>query len=121
MMEKKYEISTGTVECYPTYVVFDFNARVYEQEQAQELIKAIDSHYKGRKCVVVANREMADIVNPEVYKDIKSRSIVGIAIVSNNEAVKAEAYKEQELFGGAFSYFKTIKEASGWADTVISN
>lgn len=119
MMEKKYEISTGTLECYPTYVLFNFDAEVYEQEQARELTKVVDSHYKGRKCVIVANREMAKNVNPQVYKDLKSKSIVGIAIVSNNEAVRAEAYKEQELFRGAFSYFQTIEEAAGWAKTVI--
>lgn len=121
MMEKKYKISTGTLECYPTYVLFNFDSGVYGQEQAKEFTNVVDSHYKGRKCVVVANREMAKKVNLEVYKDLKSKSIVGIAIVSNNEAVKAEAYKEQELFRGAFSYFQTIQEAAGWAETVISD
>lgn len=98
MMKNKYEISTGTLECYPNYVIFHFYAAIHEQEQAREFTKAVDSHYKGRKCVVVSDREMAEKVNPEVYKDIKSKSIVGISIVSNNDGVKNEAYKGQELF-----------------------
>ena len=120
-MEEQYEISTGTLQCYSNYVIFNFDAGVYEQAQAKEFIKAVDSHYKGRKCVVLANREMAEKVNPQVYKDIKSKSIVGIAIVSNNELVKSEAYNEQELFKGSFSYFKTLEEASDWANTVVAS
>ncbi len=121
MMENKYEISTGTLECYSNYVIFHFNAPVYEREQAKELTQVLDLHYKGRKCVVISNREMAKNVNPEVYKSIKSKTIVGIAIVSNNEAVRSEAYNEQELFRGAFSYFQSIEEAKGWADTVVDS
>lgn len=120
MMEEEFKISTGILECYSNYVIFHFNARFYEQKQAKEFINAVDAHYKGRKCVVLANRQMAEKVNPEIYKDVRSKSIVGIAIVSDNEAVKAEAYNEQELFKGSFSYFKTIDEASNWANTVVA-
>ena len=71
--------------------------------------------------MVVSNREMAKRVNPEVYNTAKSKSVVGIAIVSNNNAVKNEAIEEQGLFEGAFSYFQSIEEASDWAKTVIGS
>ncbi len=45
--------------------------------------------------------------------------MVGLAIVSESDAVKQEAYNEQELFKGSFSYFKTIAEAEDWANTVM--
>jgi hypothetical protein len=118
-MEKKYQLSTGELECYPFYAIFHFNAAFYDHAEAEELTRVIDSHYKGRKCVVISNREMEKKVNPEVYNSAKSKSVVGIAIVSNNEAVKNEAIEEQGLFEGAFSYFNTIEEASDWANTVV--
>jgi uncharacterized protein YlxP (DUF503 family) len=62
---------------------------------------------------------MAERVNPEVYNSIKSKSVVGIAIVSNNNAVKNEAIEEQGLFAGAFSYFQSIEEAADWVKTVV--
>ena len=118
-MEKQYELSTGILECYPLYAVFHFNSNFYDLEEAEELTKIIDSHYRGRKCVVISNREMAKTVNPIVYEKASSKSVVGIAIVSNNEDVKFEAMEEQGLFKGAFSYFKSIDEAADWAETVI--
>ncbi|MBG42659.1 MAG: hypothetical protein CL530_01705 [Aequorivita sp.] len=120
-MENKYQLSTGILECYPLYAIFHFNASVYDLEEAEEFVGIIDSHYRGRKCVVVSNREMAKRVNPEVYNTAKSKSVVGIAIVSNNNAVKNEAIEEQGLFEGAFSYFQSIEEASDWAKTVIGS
>ena len=55
----------------------------------------------------------------EAEEKASSKSVVGIAIVSNNEDVKFEAMEEQGLFKGAFSYFKSIDEAADWAETVI--
>ena len=118
-MERKYDLSTGVLECYPLYAIFHFNAPFYDHDEAKELVQKLDSHYKDRKCVVISNREMAKNVNPEVYNNVKSKTVVGIAIVSKDEAVKNEAYEEQSLFGGAFSYFETIEEAADWAQTVI--
>jgi|GEM_PF-1294036 len=120
-MENKYQLSTGILECYPFYAVFHFNSDFYDHKEAEEFTKVIDSHYKGRKCVVVANREMAKTVNPEVYGNGSSKSVVGIAIVSNNDEVKNEAIEEQGFFNGAFSYFKTIEEAADWAHTVTGS
>tara|TARA_R110002050_G_scaffold9433_2_gene32777 strand:+ start:1137 stop:1496 length:360 start_codon:yes stop_codon:yes gene_type:complete len=118
-MEKKYELSSGLLECYLNYAIFYFNAPQYDFAEAKELVKTIDNHYKGRKCVIISNREMAKNVNPKVYQKAKSKSVVGIAIVSNSETVKSEAYNEQSLFQGAFSYFETIEEAANWANTVV--
>lgn len=119
-MVKKYELSTGLLECYPFYAIFYFDAAHYDFAEAKELVKTLDTHYKGKKCVVISNREMAKKVNPNVYNSVKSKSVVGIAIVSNNEDVKSEAIEEQGLFEGAFSYFKSIKEATAWAETVVN-
>ncbi|CAM3311930.1 hypothetical protein [Aequorivita lipolytica] len=120
-MERKYELSTGILECYPLYAIFHFNAPFYDRDEAKEFVQTIDTHYKNRKCVVISNREMAKNVNPEVYNSVKSKCVIGIAIVSNSEIVKKEAYNEQGLFEGAFSYFGTIEEAEDWAKTVISD
>ena len=45
-MEKQYELSTGILECYPLYAVFHFNSDFYDLEEAEELTKIIDSHYR---------------------------------------------------------------------------
>lgn len=118
-MEEKYELKTGILECYPAYAIFYFEGPHYDVAEAKEFVKVLDKHYKGRKCVVISNREMAKKVNPQVYQKAKSKSVVGIAIVSNNDTVKIEAYNEQSLFEGAFSYFETIDEATNWANTVV--
>lgn len=119
-MEKIYQLSSGILECYPRYAVFHFNADFYGLDEAQEFSEVIDSHYKRRKCVIISNREMVARINPEVYKRGLSRSVIGIAIVSNNKEVQVQATEEQGLFDGSFSYFRTIDEAANWARTVVS-
>ena len=96
-MENKYQLSTGILECYPFYAVFHFNSDFYDHKEAEEFTKVIDSHYKGRKCVVVANRKMAKTVNPEVYGKGSSKSVVGIAIVSNNDRLKMMPLKSKDF------------------------
>lgn len=118
-MENKYELTTGVLECYPQYAIFHFNADFYDLEEAFEFSRVIDSHYGSRKCVIVSTREMAKHVNPEVYSRVKSKCVVGIAIVSSSESVKREAVEEQLHYDGAFSYFRTLEEAIDWSKTVV--
>tara|TARA_R100000353_G_C6476720_1_gene188005 strand:- start:107 stop:472 length:366 start_codon:yes stop_codon:yes gene_type:complete len=120
-MERTYSLSSGILNCFPTYAIFDFTAERYDLKEAKEFGKVIDTHYKGRKCVVISTRKLTKSINPEVYTAVTSKSVIAIAIVSENEAVRKEAVKEQSLCQGAFSYFKTIDEAVNWADTVVKN
>ncbi|MEM0518083.1 MULTISPECIES: hypothetical protein [Aequorivita] len=119
-MEKKYELSTGILECYPFHALFYFKATAFNIAEAKELSKALDTHYRGRKCVVISTREFTKTINPLVYQEVPSKSVVGVAIVSNSENVKNEAIEEQGLFKGSFGYFNCIEEAANWAETVVN-
>ena len=58
-------------------------------------------------------------IDPRTYLEVRSKSVIGVAIISTNEEVKQEAIKEQELYPGVFTYFKNLKEAVSWSSTII--
>jgi hypothetical protein len=118
-MEAQYNLSTGVLECYPSYAVFHFTGQQYDMAEAAEFTTVIDTHYKDRQCVVIASRAMTKNINPEVYSKYGSKSVVAIAIVSTSEEVREQAVEEQALYKGAFTFFQDMEHAICWAETVI--
>lgn len=109
------------MECYDNHLVFYMASKGITGVAAKEILSFAATHYGNRPYVFIASRDFASPISPDAYKAINPKAMVGLAIVSENEAVKQEAYNEQELFGGSFSYFKTVAEAADWARTVIKD
>ncbi|OAD90811.1 hypothetical protein A7A78_13960 [Aequorivita soesokkakensis] len=118
-MKKSYNTPYGLMECYENYLVFHLASDGVTGEASKEILSFAMKHYVNRKYVFIASRKFASPISPSAYKAINPKYMVGLAIVSESDAVKKEAYNEQGLFNGAFSYFKTIAEAEDWANTVV--
>jgi hypothetical protein len=118
-MKKSYDTPHGLMECYENYLVFHLTSDGVTGEASKEILSFAMKHYVNRKYVFIASRKFASPISPSAYKAINPKYMVGLAIVSESDAVKKEAYNEQGLFNGAFSYFKTIAEAEDWANTVV--
>jgi hypothetical protein len=118
-MKKSYDTLYGLMECYENYLVFHLTSDGVTGEASKEILSFAMKHYVNRKYVFIASRKFASPISPSAYKAINPKYMVGLAIVSESDAVKKEAYNEQGLFNGAFSYFKTIAEAEDWANTVV--
>ncbi len=119
MMVRKYEFPHGIMECYQNYLVFHLSSNGISAQAAKEILEFASRHYGNRKYVFISNRSFASPIDPDAYKAIDTNYMVGLAIVSESEAVKQEAYNEQSLYDGSFCYFKTVAEAVNWAETVI--
>ncbi len=119
MIENTYNTPHGIMECHENYLVFYLASDGLSREDSKEVLSYAAKHYGDRKYVFIANRKFASNISPEAYKAIDQKQMVGLAIVSEEEAVKQEAYNEQNLYSGSFSYFKTISEAESWANTVV--
>lgn len=119
MIEQKYETPYGDLQCYECYVVFHLKTTEVTVELAKHVLRLSNDHYKGRKYVFISEREFASNVDPEAYKFVNPRQMIGHAIVSKDADVKAEAVSEMELFKGAVSFFPSVKEAASWAETVV--
>lgn len=118
-MVKSYDTSHGIMECYPNFLVFKLSDNGISETSAKVIMSYAYRHYKKRPFVFISNREFASNVDPKAYNAIDFKRMVGLAIVSSEETVKQEAYEEQGLFKGSFSYFKTVDQAKIWADTVV--
>lgn len=118
-MEATYDTTHGIMECYKNCLVFYLDDSGISEESAVTIMSYAYKHYKDRPFVFISNRKFASNIDPKAYNAIDPKRMVGLAIVSEEEAVKKEATNEQELFEGSFSYFKTVQEAKDWADTVI--
>jgi len=118
-MNRTYNTPHGIMECYENYLVFHLASNGITGDTAKEILSFAGEHYDTKKYVFIASREFPSPISPAAYKAINPKYMVGLAIVSENDAVKQEAYNEQGLYKGAFSYFKTVAEAADWAATVV--
>ena len=118
-MEAQYETPHGPMKCYANCLVFRLEGDGISKSAAKEIMSYAYKHYGKRKFVFISNREFASNIDPNAYTVINPKLMVGLAIVSAEDAVRQEAFNEQELFEGAFSYFKTIEEAIDWANRVV--
>ncbi len=118
-MKKTYNTPHGPMDCYENYLIFHLSSDGITGEASKEILSFARDHYGNQKYVFIASRKFPSPISPDAYKAINPNYMVGLAIVSESDTVKEEAYNEQELFNGAFSYFKTIAEAEDWANTVV--
>jgi len=118
-MEKSYNTPHGLMECHENYLVFHLASDGITEKAAKEILSFAVDHYRQKKYVFIASRKFPSPISPAAYKAINPKYMVGLAIVSDSDAVKDEAYNEQGLFTGAFSYFRTVAEAEDWANTVV--
>ena len=120
-MKTTYKTPHGPMDCYSNYLVFRLEGDGISEISAKEIMQYAYNHYERNPFVFISNREFASNIDPKAYNAIDPKLMIGLAIVSAEEAVKQEAFNEQKLFEGSFSYFKTVEEAMGWADTVVKN
>jgi len=118
-MKTSYTTPHGEMECFENYLIFRLSSNGITGKSAKEIMKYAYDHYDGKKFVFISSREFASNIEPKAYRAINPKYMVGLAIVSEIDAVKEEAVKEQQLFEGSFSFFKTEEEAANWADTVV--
>jgi len=118
-MKKNYNTPHGLMECYENYLVFYLSSSGISGNAAKEILAFASDHYEKRPYVFISNRALPSDIDPAAYKAINSKIMVGLAIVSESEAVRNEAMVEMDMYDGSFSYFKTVDEAVEWAKTVI--
>ncbi|MCT8338862.1 hypothetical protein MG296_02250 [Flavobacteriaceae bacterium TK19130] len=117
--EKKYDTPYGILECYDCYAVFHLTSTDVSVELAEHVLGISNAHYKGRQYVFISEREFASNVDPEAYKYVNPKQMIGHAIVSESEDVRDEAVTEMDLYKGAVSFFSSVEEAANWAQTVV--
>lgn len=121
MMKTTYQTPHGPMDCFKDYLVFKLVGDGISAIAAKEIMQYAYDHFGKNPFVFISNREFASNISPKAYDAINPKLMVGLAIVSEEEAVKQEATNEQELFQGSFSYFRTVEEAKDWATTVVNN
>lgn len=116
-----YKTDYGTMECYHNYLVFNLTSVVITSVIAKEILVFANNYYGQKPYVFISNRAFSSDIDPKAYESIDHEVMVGIAIVSEMIAVKNDAVQEQLLYKGAFSFFKTVEQAVGWAKTVVKS
>ncbi|GEQ85473.1 hypothetical protein ULMS_09810 [Patiriisocius marinistellae] len=114
-----YKMDHGIMECFDVYLVYTLQGSEISAKIASEILRCADTHYQNKPYVFISNRAFSSDVDPKAYKEVNPKTMVGLAIVSEDASVKQEAVSEQHLYEGAFSFFKTVEQAIGWARTVI--
>ncbi|WP_432412722.1 thymidylate synthase [Rasiella sp. SM2506] len=120
-MKATYQTPHGPMDCFKNCLIFKLVGTGISAIAAKEIMQYAYDHYGNNKFVFISNREFASNIDPKAYDAINPKLMVGLAIVSQEEAVKQEAIQEQQLYLGSFSYFKTVEEAKDWATTVVKN
>ncbi len=118
-MESTYQTPHGIMNCFSNYLIFRVSTNSINRQSAKEIMRYAYNHYKKRRFVFISSRQFVSNVDPEAYETIDPRLMVGIAIVSEDYAVRNEAVEEQNFYKGSFSFFQTEDEAADWANTVV--
>ncbi|OAB75985.1 hypothetical protein [Cochleicola gelatinilyticus] len=118
-MEKKYITPYGILECFRKHVIFHLRSVDVNESLGEYIFDILNLHYNEAPYVFISKRDFVSKVDPNAYRFINPKHMVGLAIVSQEEQVRELAFAEMDLFSGAFSFFKTIEEAVDWASTVI--
>ena len=118
-MKTSYQTPHGPMDCYKNCVVFKLTSEVVDAKAAMEIMQCAYDHYGNNPFVFISNRAFVSNIDPKAYDAVNAKQVIGLAIVSAEDAVKQEAMNEQQLYEGSFSYFKTVEEAKDWAKTVV--
>ncbi len=84
-------------------------------ETAKEITKHLEEYYKGNNFIFITHRKYPHEIDLNVYKGKILKNMIGFAIVSENPEEIKRAMQEQPLWNEAFTFFKCLDEAEGWA------
>ena len=108
--------------CFENYVIADLNKNsVIDTSAAHSMLNDVNNFYGNSKVVFVSNRQFSNDVDPEVYKLVDHKKLVGIAIVGSGQQQRVQAANEQALYSGSFGFFENLESAISWAQSFIKS
>jgi len=106
------------MQFYDSYVIIErISEFTVDSKLAKETLKTIVDHFKGKEFVIISNRKQNYSLNAESYSPGLFKKVKGIAVVSENEDMKAQAVLEQLNFDNSFAFFNKIEDAQNWAES----
>ncbi|MGB5980522.1 MAG: thymidylate synthase [Nonlabens sp.] len=118
-----FEYHFGKLYCYENYVIGHLNGdfKKVDTSVAEVLLRDIKKCYGNGKVVYISNREFSHDVDPEVYKLVDPKKLVGIAVVAEGQEQRVQAATEQSMYAGSFGFFDNLDSAVSWAQSFAKN
>lgn len=115
-MKTIFDYPFGKAHCFERYVYFELKKlEVLTSDMSKQIMIDIDDFYKNQQYVFISHRKFTLAVQPEAYKYVNPKKMIGVAIVADN--LGDNLIEEQSLYRGSFAFFKNQEQAVSWADT----
>ncbi|MFD0861399.1 STAS/SEC14 domain-containing protein [Sungkyunkwania multivorans] len=118
---KTYHLNVGKLTICDSYMIAEIDEGVtLNMENASELIKAAELHFKNTPFVYITHRKNSYAVDPINYIEVmKLTQLKGIAIVSSKQIDKKNFNVEQRFFGRPMQIFDNLADAINWHKEIL--
>ncbi|WP_339696364.1 hypothetical protein [uncultured Marixanthomonas sp.] len=111
----------GIAEIHENYIIFEMNEGITVKPEYNDiLLNVATKYYVNKNFGYITKRVNSYSVDPRVYFETsKIENLVAFAVVSP-EDIKASTTEVEKIFlKKPFQHFKTMKEATGWINSIV--
>ncbi|MBW1296779.1 STAS/SEC14 domain-containing protein [Aquimarina litoralis] len=111
-----YKTDFGLAEIYDDYIKVIINEGItVTPEDNNTLLEMVNNHFKNKPFVYISHRIHSYSINPIVYfETAKIKTLVGLAVVSNDPIQKSQTQIEKTFFNKEFKHFNDMDAALAW-------
>ncbi len=113
------ELDFAKIELFDDHVISTIAEGVsFTQPHLNAITELFESHYGDRPFVSIANRENDYTIDPTcLMKQIPN--LIGIGVVTYNEASFQTAHFEKQFYPGLLEIFNDMDECMTWAQSLL--
>lgn len=112
-----YDLKISEVFIYENYLINQIREGTHiEPDHTKILQEALDTHFRDKPLVYIANRVNSYSVDPFTYNYVaKMENLVALAIVTYTERGREIAQFEKDFYSKPFRICDTVTEAIAWS------
>lgn len=116
-----YNLASSEVFIFDNFLINQIKEGIVIEPKHKEILNdIIQKHFNGNNMAYISNRVQSYAVNPMTYKEVeKIPNLVGIAIISKNEAMRKSAEYEKKFYNKPYEVFNKLSDAFIWVHRII--
>ncbi|WP_378175809.1 hypothetical protein [Aquimarina sp. SS2-1] len=121
-MITSYKTDFGLAEIYDDYIKVIINEGItVSPDDNNILLEMVENHFKNKAFVYITHRIYSYSIDPTVYLETaKIKTLVGLAVVSDNPIQKNQTQIEKTFFNKKFKHFTNMEAALTWKDEILN-
>ncbi|MFD2561124.1 hypothetical protein [Aquimarina rubra] len=121
-MITSYKTNFGLAEIYEDYIKVIINEGItVSPNDNNTLLEMVENHFQNKAFVYISHRINSYSIDPTVYLETaKIKSLVGLAVVSEDPRQEKQTLVEKTFFDKEFRHFNDMESALAWKEELLS-